>query len=319
MAGEEIEALSYFTDDFGLRKIHLFDRGWREANMNDLMSAPRHQERRLLNRLVPNGNDEVRAIDCPVDVVAFAQGSGAEIEVRRTPDSPFSHLCIEERDTDATNEVGKRRRKLRSICPGAKHQQRKLRGQNKVGCALDGSRRGNRNLHRVGRHQRDISRFFLGDVFGQFEMYGAGALFGRYAKCIPDEGRNTRRTHDLLGLFRERTHRRDDIDDLEPRLSALSNRFLTGDQHHRHAPKKSVSGARDEIERAWTERAERDPRLSRKSPIRGCHERCRLFMTGCDQLDGGLPKAFDDIEVLFTRYPIDSIDALVLESRNEKI
>jgi hypothetical protein len=123
----------------------------------------------------------------------------------------------------------------------------------------------------------------------------------------------------LLGLLRERAHRRDDIDDLETRLPALSNRFLTGDEHHRHATKESVSSTRDEIERARTERADRDPGLSRKPPIRGCHERCRLLMSGYDQLDRGLPKAFDDVEVLFTRDPKDSIDALVLEGCNEKI
>ncbi len=166
--------------------------------MNDLMSAPGHQERRLLDRLVPDGHDKVCAIDRPVDVIAFAQCRGAEIEIRRSPDSPLPHLRIEERDADAMNEVGKRRRKSRSTGTGAEHQQRKLRGQDQVGCALDGLRRGNRNLHGMGRHQRDVARFLLGDVFGQFEMHRAGAFFGCDAKCVADEGRNARCTHDLL-------------------------------------------------------------------------------------------------------------------------
>jgi hypothetical protein len=42
-------------------------------------------------------------------------------------------------------------------------------------------------------------------------------------------------------------------------------------------------------------------------------------MTGYYQLDGRLPKAFDDIEVLLTGHPENSIDALVLEGSNEKI
>jgi hypothetical protein len=42
-------------------------------------------------------------------------------------------------------------------------------------------------------------------------------------------------------------------------------------------------------------------------------------MTGYDQLDGGLPKAFDDIEVLLTGYPENSINALVLQGSDEKI
>jgi hypothetical protein len=42
-------------------------------------------------------------------------------------------------------------------------------------------------------------------------------------------------------------------------------------------------------------------------------------MTGDDELNGGPPKAFDDIEVLLTGHPEDSIDALVLEGGNQKI
>jgi hypothetical protein len=42
-------------------------------------------------------------------------------------------------------------------------------------------------------------------------------------------------------------------------------------------------------------------------------------MAGYDELDGGPPEAFDDIEVLLTGHPEDSIDALVLEGGNEKI
>ncbi len=197
-AGEQVKAFGDVADDFRLRKIHLFDGRRRKPDMNDLMLASGHEERRLLDCVVPDRYDNVRAIDRPVDVIAFAQGRGAEIEVRRTPDSPLPHLCIEEWDADATNEVGKRWRKPRATCSSAEHQQRKLRGQDQVGCALDGFRRGNRNLHRMARHQRGVSRFLLGHVFGQFEMYRAGALFGRDAKRIPDQGWNARCTHDLL-------------------------------------------------------------------------------------------------------------------------
>jgi hypothetical protein len=42
-------------------------------------------------------------------------------------------------------------------------------------------------------------------------------------------------------------------------------------------------------------------------------------MTGYYQLYRGLPKAFDDIEVLLTGYAENSINALVLEGSNEKI
>ncbi len=79
--------------------------------MNDPMQTPRHEERRLLNCVVPDRHNDVRAIDRLMDVIAFAQGCGAKIEVRRTPDSPLPHLRIEERDANATNEIGKCRSK----------------------------------------------------------------------------------------------------------------------------------------------------------------------------------------------------------------
>ena len=41
--------------------------------MNDLMSSLRHQERRLLNRFMPDRDDEIGAIDRLMDVIAFAR------------------------------------------------------------------------------------------------------------------------------------------------------------------------------------------------------------------------------------------------------
>ena len=102
-------------------------------------------------------------------------------------------------------------------------------------------------------------------------------------------------------------------------LPALPDRLLTGDQHHRHGAKKSVGGRGDEVKRAWTKRAQRDPGLAGEPSIGGGQKSRRLLMTGYYQFDGGLPKGFDNIEVLLTGYPEDSINALILQRRNEKI
>jgi hypothetical protein len=42
-------------------------------------------------------------------------------------------------------------------------------------------------------------------------------------------------------------------------------------------------------------------------------------MTGYDKLDRGLPKTFDDVEILLARYPENTINALILQGSNEKI
>ncbi len=51
----------------------------------------------------------------------------------------------------------------------------------------------------------------------------------------------------------------------------------------------------------------------------GGHESRRLFVTGHDKLDGGPPKAFDDIEVFLSGHPENTIDTLILQGRNEKL
>ena len=162
------------------------------------MPPPGHQERRLLDRVVPDRHDEIGAIDRLVDVVAFTQSGGAEIEIRSTPDDPLPHLRIEERDADAAHEFGKRRRKLRPACAGAEHQQRIFGGQDQIGGAPDGFRRWNREFRGMDRNQRDIACLLRGNVFRQFEMNRAGTFLGRDAKGIADQGRNTRCAHDLL-------------------------------------------------------------------------------------------------------------------------
>src|ERR1700677_2892638 len=103
------------------------------------------------------------------------------------------------------------------------------------------------------------------------------------------------------------------------RLPALMNGLLTGDQNHRHAAEKSVSGTGDEVQRSGTKRGECDARSSGEPAMGGRHERGRLFMTGHHKLDRGPPQAFDDIEVFLPRYPENAIDTLILQGGDEKL
>ena len=93
-----------------------------KADVNDLVAALRHQERRLFHGVVADGDDEVGTVDGAVDVVAFAQGRGAEIELRGAADRPLAHLGVEEGDPHPPDEVGQRRRELRAAGAGAEHQ-----------------------------------------------------------------------------------------------------------------------------------------------------------------------------------------------------
>ena len=140
----------------------------------------------------------VGAIDRLVNIVAFAQSRGAEIEFRRAADRALAHLGIEERDADAADEFGQRRRQLRPAGAGAEHQQRTFGGQNQIRGTPDRFRRCNRKLSGMDRHHCDIAGLLRGHVLRQFEMHRAGTLFGGDAKGIADQGRNSRCAHDLL-------------------------------------------------------------------------------------------------------------------------
>ena len=318
-SAEQIEAPGDVADDFGLREIHLFDGRGHEADVNDPVLPARHQERRLLDRFVADGDDEIGAVDRLVDVIAFTQGRGADIIVRRAADGALAHLRIEKWDADAADEFGQRRRQLRAAGAGAEHQQRTFRGQDQLGRARDRLGRRYRQLRFMGRHQRDVAGFLGGDVFGQFEMHRAGTLFGGDAEGVAHQRRNRRGTHDLLRLFCQGTHRRHDIDDLEMRLRALANGLLAGDHDHRHAAEKTVGGTGDKVERAGTERGKRNARSSRQPSIGRGQESGRLLMARHHEFDGEAPQALDDVEILLPGHSEDSIDALVLERGDEKI
>ena len=77
-----------------------------------------------------------------------------------------------------------------------------------------------RKVDRVRRHKRRIDGELLArDVLRQFEQDGARTLLLRNAERVPHKRRDAGRAHDLARELRERLHRGDDVDDLEPCLA----------------------------------------------------------------------------------------------------
>ena len=79
--GQQLQARSDITNYFALRKVDLLHVGGGITNVNHLRALRTHDERRLLNCVMPDGNDQVGAINSLVHVVTFAKRGRAHIEL----------------------------------------------------------------------------------------------------------------------------------------------------------------------------------------------------------------------------------------------
>ena len=111
----------------------------------------------------------------------------------------------------------------------------------------------------------------------------------------------------------------DHVHDLEARLFRRHDRFLAGDQDHRHRAEMGIGRAGREVERAGPERRDAHAGAAGQTPMRCCHEGCRLLVAGEDQLDLRLAQRFDHMQVLLPGDAEDALDPLILERSHQKI
>jgi len=81
------------------------------------------------------------------------------------------------------------------------------------------------HIDRVPLHERNVGRLFVRDVIQQFEMRQTRPFLLRWPEGLAHYGRDCRRANDLVGQFRERRHRRNDVHDLETCLLSAQNPF----------------------------------------------------------------------------------------------
>ena len=77
--GQQFKARPDIAHDLALRKIDLLDIGRRIADVDHLRALRAHDEGRLLDGVVADGNDQVGAVDRLVHVVAFAERGRAHV------------------------------------------------------------------------------------------------------------------------------------------------------------------------------------------------------------------------------------------------
>lgn len=169
------------------------------------------------------------------------------------------------------------------------------------------------------QHGRQILGGLARDVFRQFEQHGAGAFFLGDAEGVAYYCRDRMRADDLARHLGQRREARHHVHDLEPGLAGGHDSLLASEDDHRHCAEMRVGGGRGEVERAWPERRDADARLAGQPSV-GCgHEAGGLLVPRDDQLDAGLAKRFNDVEIFLAGDAEDAVDTFVLQRGDEKI
>jgi hypothetical protein len=289
------------------------------VKLDHLRPARPHQERRLLNGVVADRDDQVGAVDRLVHVVAFRQRRGAQIEIVAAGHGALAHLRVEKRDLGAADEFRQTGGQTRAAGSGAKHHQRAFRRQDHLGGTVERRRRCYRQLDRVRRHQRQVRRLLAGDVLGQFQVHRPGPLLHRHPERVAHEGWDRRRAHDLARRLGQGPHRRHHVDDLEARLPAAHDPLLTGDQDHRHGAEMRVGRAGHQVQRSGPERGNADPGAAGQPPVRRRHERSRLLVPREHEFDARIAQGLDNVEIFLPRDAENVLDALVFQRCHQQV
>ena len=314
---QQFQARPDIANHLALRKVDPLHVGRRVADVDHLGTLRAHDERRLLDRIVTDGDDQIGAIDGLMHVVTFAERGRAHIEVATAGHRSLPHLRREERNLRAADEPADACRAARPGRGGAEHDQWPLGLEDHFGGTVQRGTMRDRNFDRMLRHHRDVFSFFAGDVLGQFQQDRTRSLFHGDPKGIANDGRNAARADDLERKLGQRLESADDVDDLEFCLPAAHDALLPGEHDHRHGTEQRVGCSRRQVQRARTERGDAHAGLAGQPAVSRGHEGRALLVAGQDQLDRGVSQALDDIQVFLAGNPEDSIDALVLESRNQ--
>ena len=212
-----------------------------------------------------------------------------------------------------------RAREARPACRGTKHKERPLSFEDEFSRAIERGGIRNWNVDWVQLHERNFGHLFASNVLRQLEMHWPRSFLLRKAKGFTYGCRNCRRADNLPRHLRQRRHGRDDIYDLEAPLLATQNSFLACDHDHRHRAEQREGGTGGQVQRPWTKRCKADAGPTSQPPLRGRHESSCLLMARHNELDARSTKRLDDIEILFTWYAEDPLDAFILQGGDKQV
>ncbi len=233
-------------------------------------------------------------------------------------DHPFAELGGDERDSGLLDQLEKHPAGHLAIGSGADDQHGRLR-------RLDHPDRGAHRLHVGGGAadeagmERTRVRLLLGDVLRKFEVHRPGLLLLGESKGLAHPARYVVRRSELMGIFGDRTHHRDDVEDLEAALLRLLDRLLAGDHQHRHPAQLGVSRGGDQVGGAGPQGRQAHAGLAGMAPIGRRHESGALLVPGQDQPDLRPGQAVEEVQILLAGNAEDIIDAFLLQAMDEQV
>ena len=162
--------------------------------------------------------------------------------------------------------------------------------------------------------------FLVGNIFGKFDMGGAGLFFFGQTDCFAHAARDIVSGRQLMGEFGDRTHHIDNVENLEAALFGFLDRFLAGDHQDRHAAQLRISSGGHQIGRAGAQGCHADTGLAGVPSISRGHETGTLFVAGQYELNFlRTRQAVEHVEIFFARNAEDIFNALVFETFYEQI
>ena len=286
--------------------------------MDHRRAVPAHEERRLLDGVVADRDDQIGPVDRPMHVVALRQRRRPHVEVGASRDGALAHLGVEERDARPAHEIRQRVDQPGAVAGGADHDQRALGRQDHVGGAVERGGVRHRPLDRMDRQDRGVG-VLRRDVFRQFQMDRPRPFLHRHPEAVADDGGDRRGADDLARHLGQRLHGGDHVDDLETRLTRGHDRLLAGDHDHRHGAEVRIGRAGREVQRARPQRRDADAGPPGQPAICRGHEGCRLFVAGQYQFDARRAQRFHHIQVLLAGNAEDPVNPFVLQCRHQQV
>ena len=166
---QQLKARPDITHDFTLRKVNPLHIGWRVTNMDHLRTFRTHDEWRLLNRVVTDGNDQIGAINGFMNIVTLAQRGRSHVKLASARRCSLTHLRGEEWNLRTANKTSDPRRAPRTGRRSTEHNQRPLCLEDHFGSSIQRGTMGYRNLNRVLLHHCYSFALFASYVLRQLE------------------------------------------------------------------------------------------------------------------------------------------------------
>ena len=241
------------ADDFDLREIDRIDFRAAARDMNDRRTARLHEKRRLLSitswptLTITSALEIARWTKSPADSAAQPRNFGCISSM-----TPFPSWVVRNGiPVFSTNWSSTRPVILRlapaPITSNGRSDSSSLRTAARTAFASADGRRA--KLAGMGR----LSVSSVSDILGKFEMRRARLFLFGEAKGFSYAARYVVATGELMGIFGDRPHHSDHVENLKAALFGFLDGLLASDHQDRHAAQLRIGGRGHQICRAGSE------------------------------------------------------------------